>query len=140
MPGLKPSSPVTNFFKTTMLLTDQVIADWLSEAGIKVVPCGNGGYPTEGVFHTDDLLSTWVGSRLDGYNGRVLAFFSKREDDPIFAAVRAFAPEITGAELVELKSTLAIAQLTRDERERVERISRTKKDRAAEARREAFPI
>lgn len=130
MAGLKPAK-VTKFFVGDAF-SDKEVVSRLKVQGITVVPYGPGGYPTCNVFHAED--GTWIGSRLDildVYDTEVLAFFSEREDDPIFAAMKIFAAEITGAELEALTSILAKAKHARDEKEGMERIARVQKTRTA---------
>ncbi|MDO8574019.1 MAG: hypothetical protein Q7R86_00100, partial [bacterium] len=59
----------------------------------------------------EDVNTTWIGSRVYGYDGYLLAFFSDTEDDPIFAALSTFAQEVIGEEktklMAEIKTALA---------------------------------
>ncbi|MEK7180782.1 MAG: hypothetical protein AAB738_00395 [Patescibacteria group bacterium] len=133
MAGLKPAK-VTGFFKTLEKFEDSRIVAQLKGSGITVVSEGPGGYPDHDVYHLDDIPKTWVGSRLDGYDGRILAFFSSRRNDPIFAAVNPFAVKVAGKERRALTSTLAKAKRAREKIEIEQRIKKTAKARAAEAR------
>lgn len=121
MAGIK-TAPVIRLFRTPVLFTDVQIAGLLRDKNITVTPFGKGGFPPKDVYHLEDWENTWVGSRVDGNNGRVLAFFSDAEEDPIFAAVRTFATEITGENKDKLKAEIEASMA---ERQRV--ITKNKK-------------
>lgn len=132
MAGLKEAT-VTRFFRTPVTLTDQQIADWLKTRGITVTITGKGGFPAKDTFHLDEPPFLWCGSRLDGYENKILAFFSEEEDDPIFLAVLAFSEEITGDAKTAILSELEKIKKARHERENALRVANTRKARAIEA-------
>jgi len=109
MAGLK-TAPVTRLFRTPVRFTDAQIVGLLGNKNISVTLSGRGGFPPKDVFHLEDVNTTWVGSRIYGYDGCLLAFFGDTEDDPIFAALSTFAKEVRGEEkiklLAEIKSAL----------------------------------
>ena len=113
MAGLK-TAPVTRLFRTPVFFTDAQIVGLLRGRDIEVTPFGRGGFPPKDVFHLKDWC-IWVGSRVTGYEGCLLAFFGDSAGDPIFTAVSTFAQEITGEDKDKLKTEIetAMAEKTR---------------------------
>ena len=134
MAGLKPNSKVVRFFRTIVHLPDQQIAGWLNTCGFKVVTDGPGGFPNQDVFHLDDQRATWIGSRIEGegYEGRILAFFSENEEDPIFKAVSLFAKELSDGERVGILAKIETENEARAKEEEVKRIADIRKARASQ--------
>lgn len=107
MAQLKLNAKVTRFFKTPIYLSDNQIVDWLRVLGIKLIPHGPGGFPTENVFHTPyDDSCIWRGSRLDS---NVLAFYAESDDDPLFTALLKFSEELVGEKKDDIIATATTA-------------------------------